>query len=563
MREHLKNLRKALLGLPATGETGFEGLLSATLTEITGVPFRLAGSGSQFGVDGKAAYATDAVCFEAKRYGGNIPRTEILTKVAELSINDKADIDLWILGATSQVRTQLVDDVRAVAAKAGIAVLILDWSKDSLPPLAVALAMSETAVSAFLSTHITAGTLAQEAVAALAAIRNNDGFAGHATRIHSLLQEPTTGAGIAKSANSTWLTGVFSNRRQAKRFLHQALAPADVAAGKPAARDALFLQMKPLLTGMADGRIAAVLGDEGVGKSWLVAQSWLSLTEKPLTVIFSADDFGEHSAPGDLKNLLIDKLMAQTGSHHTEATRHWWRRKLDRWRSCGRRDEPSLVVIIDGLNQRPQTDWGHILDAMNDEIDPIGGRLIVTARSAYYSSRVKRRLLSPIIEVNVPEWTDEERKAILATHGIVDANIRPPVAASLRNPRLLGIALELLKSVQIQELEELTVSRLLFEHMRIQERDMQSPRPAHEFARKLQDHARDILERVGAQQRDDLKVFDGELEAVSDGRFFVPIKGDPTRYSLDEDSLPLALGFVTSSARPFGTIVTWTIHWKR
>lgn len=67
MREHLKNLRKALLGLPATGETGFEGLLSATLTEITGVPFRLAGSGSQFGVDGKAAYAADAVCFEAIR----------------------------------------------------------------------------------------------------------------------------------------------------------------------------------------------------------------------------------------------------------------------------------------------------------------------------------------------------------------------------------------------------------------------------------------------------------------------------------------------------------------
>ena len=543
MRGHIDSLRDALLNLPATGAEGFEGLLSTTLTEITGVPFRLAGSGSQFGVDGKATYAADAVCFEAKRYDGNIPRTEILAKVAELSIEDKGDIDLWILGATSQVRTQLVDDVRDVGQKAGIATLILDWSDDSLPPLGIALAMAETPVSAFLGAHINSPTVASRAIAALAAIRNDDAFAERATRIRSQLLEPTTGVGLAKTANTAWLTEVFSDKRQAKRFLHQALAPGDAAAGKPAARDVLFRQLEPLLTGMPDGKIAALLGGEGVGKSWLIAQSWLSLKEKPLTVIFTADDFGVTSASGDWKSLLIDKLVAQTGGRPTEATRNWWHRKLDRWRSVGKLDAPSLVVIIDGLNQRPQTDWGHVLDAMSVEIDPIGGRLIVTARSAYYSSRVKRRLLSPTIEVNVPEWTDEERKAILAARGIADAQVRPQVAASLRNPRLLGIALELLKSVQIQELEELSVSRLLFEHMRIQERDALSSRPAHEFARTLQDHAREILDRMGGPQQDDLKVFDGELEAVSDGRFFVPIKDDPTRYSLDEDSIPLALGF--------------------
>lgn len=543
MRGHIDSLRDALLKLPATGAEGFEGLLSVTLTEITGIPFRLAGSGSQFGVDGKATYAADAVCFEAKRYDGNIPRTEILAKVAELSIEDKGDIDLWILGATSQVRTQLVDDVRDVGQKAGIATLILDWSGDSLPPLGIALAMSETPVSAFLGAHIDSPTVASRAIAALAAIRNDDAFADRAARIRSLLLEPTTGAGLAKTANAAWLTEVFSDKRQAKRFLHQALAPGDAAAGKPAARDILFRQLEPLLTGMPDGKIAALLGDEGVGKSWLIAQSWLSLKEKPLTIIFTADDFGVTSASDGWKSLLIDKLVAQTGGRPTEATRNWWHRKLDRWRSVGKLDDPSLVVIIDGLNQRPQTDWGHILDAMSVEIEPIGGRLIITARSAYYSSRVKPRLLSPTIDVNVPEWTDEERKAILAARGIADAKVRPQVAASLRNPRLLGIALELLKSVQIQELEELSVSRLLFEHMRIQERDAHSPRPAHEFARTLQDHAREILNRVGGRQQDDIKVFDGALEAVSDGRFFVPIKGDPTRYSLDEDSLPLALGF--------------------
>ena len=39
-----------------------------------------------------------------------------------------------------------------------------------------------------------------------------------------------------------------------------------------------------------------------------------------------------------------------------------------------------------------------------------------------------------------------------------------------------------------------------------------------------------------------LKVFDGALEAVSDGRFFVPLADDRTRYTLAEDGLTLALG---------------------
>lgn len=543
MREHTDNLRNTLLTLPATGAEGFEGLLSATLTKISGVPFRLAGSGSQFGVDGKAAYEDDAVCFEAKRYDGSIPRSEVLTKIAELSIGDKGDIDLWVLGATTQVRAQLVDDLRGLGQKSGIATLTLDWSDDNLPPLAVALAMAEPIASAFLEKHVKLSPFTSKAVAALKAIQEDEGFASHAARIHALLQEPTTGSGLAKHANNAWLIAVFSSKRQARRFLRQPLSPGDKAAGEPAERVALVNQLKPLLTGRPDSKIVAVLGDEGNGKSWLVAQSWLSLKEKPLMIVFTADDFGETSAAGNLTKMLVDKLIAQTSSRHSEAACNWWSRKLDRWRKVGRLDTPSLVVVIDGLNQRPQTDWGQIIDAMSFEIDRIGGRLIITARTAYYANHVRRRLLSPIIEVNVPEWTDTERKAILAARGILEADLRPKVAASLRNPRLLGIALELLQSVQIADLEELSVSRLLFEHMRVRERDAPSPRPAHEFARTLQDHARKILDRVRGQKRDDLKIFDGGLEAVSDGRFFVPVEGDPTRYRLDEDSLTLALGF--------------------
>jgi hypothetical protein len=111
----------------------------------------------------------------------------------------------------------------------------------------------------------------------------------------------------------------------------------------------------------------------------------------------------------------------------------------------------------------------------------------------------------------------------------------------LRNPRLLGIALELFQNSEIRGLEEISVSRLLFEHLRIDERDAPSPEHAHVFAKRLRDDAREILSRLTARQKDDLKVFDANLDAIADGRFYEPVPGDPFRIVLREDSLPLAL----------------------
>lgn len=541
--EHTTNLRGALLDLPATGAGGFEGLLAVTLTKIADLPFRLARSGSQFGVDGKAAYESDGVNFEGKRYDGPIPRTEVLSKIAELSIGDKGDVDLWVLGATTEIGTQLADDVKALGEKNGISTLVLDWSETGLPPLAAALAMAGTAAEDFLKQHVGNCSLVAKVAAALKAIREDDGFAAHVRRIRALLQEPATGAGLAKRANTRWFTDVFSSKQQARRYLRQPLSPGDKTSGTAAPRKALADRIASLLSAKPDGKITAILGDEGNGKSWLFAQSWLSLTDKPLMIVFTADDLSESATEPDVPRLLIEKLIAQTGGHPSDVTSNRWRRRLEQWGRSGAPDLPRLVVVIDGLNQRPRVDWARIIEAVALGLDQIGGRLIVTSRTAYYASQVRRRLYWSSIEIMVPEWTDAERDAILTAHSIQGAGLHVAVASSLRNPRMLGIALELLQRSQIRELEDLSVSRLLFEHMRVHERDAPAQRPAHEFARTLQDHARGILSRLTGQHPEDLEVFDGGLEAVSDGRFFLPLEGDPTRYRLQEDGLTLALGF--------------------
>lgn len=85
VEEQLEVLKTGILSLKAAGPDGFEGLLRIALTNLTSIPFRLAASGLQGGMDGDAAIPGDPVCFEAKRYSCDIHRNDVLVKIADLS----------------------------------------------------------------------------------------------------------------------------------------------------------------------------------------------------------------------------------------------------------------------------------------------------------------------------------------------------------------------------------------------------------------------------------------------------------------------------------------------
>jgi|LQYC01.1.fsa_nt_gi hypothetical protein len=537
--QHVKNLKASLLSLPATGERGFEGLIGATLYEISGVPFRLAGSGSQFGVDGKPTYEGDAICFEGKRYSGAVDRDKVISKIAEVSLTDT---EIWVLGATSQIKSQLADTIQEIGLNNGVFVLILDWSATDLPPFAVALAMGGTRVQEFLKHNIRNKKTLRTALEALEAVRASQDFTPHADRIRAQCSEPTVGWALAQKANIDWMTDAFSSRKQAKTKLGQPLSPGDTRMAVRQ-RKTLTEKLYPYLTTISDEMIVSILGGEGNGKSWIVAQSWLALAHKPLMVFMSPDDFDETAGRNDFRDLLISKLIKQTGDRVTATTRERWHRRLRQWRSRPAKDSPRLIVAIDGINQRPKTDWARIIESFGDELKQFNGLLIITARTQYFQDCVKGRLSVRFVEISVPEWTEAERDEILTGHGIKPSDMYPAVGTVLRNPRLLGIAFELLNKADVTNFEELSVSRLLFEHMRVSERDAPVPQPAREFARKLQKHAQAIISRVKAEQQDDLNVFEDDMGAVADGRFFQTVDNDPTRYSLKDDGLSLALGF--------------------
>ena len=541
--DHLRCLRDALTCLEATGPEGFEGLIGTALSEIAGVPFRLARSGSQFGVDGQSAHARGGIGFECKRYAGQVRRSDIMPKLGDLSVRD-ADLDLWVLCATSPINSQIADDVSRSGERSSISTLILDWTDNGLPPLAVALAAASGKTRDFLRERNGPEGSAARVEAALRAVENDPAFELQAARIREYLRAPTLGMDIARRANAGWLTETFSDRQLARQRLGQPLSPSAPEGGKAHDRGDLVSELLPFLTGSPREEVLWILGGEGNGKSWLFTQAWLSIKEKPLTVILTPNGFAAETAERtDVRELLISALIEQTGEHAGSPDRDKWSKTLDRWRDAPA-DRIRLVVVIDGTNQRPEKDWARISEKFGAALNRRSGQLVMTARTQYFRDRIQRRLGGRARELEVPEWTEQERDGILAAHGIAGANLHPGVATSLRNPRLLGIALELLSGPDIEGLDEISVSRLLFEHIRVSERDAPTPQPAHEFAGRLRKHAEEVIERSRDTPTDDPAVFDcGDLQDVADGRFFQVVEGDPTRYGLHEDGLTLALGF--------------------
>ncbi len=550
----LEHLRAALLALNPTGPKGFEGLLATVLSKISGQDFRLARSGLQNGKDGATfATAKNHISFEAKLYGKKINDNEVLTKITRL-IGSSAPPDVWVLGATVEASTQLLDPMQSAAAKNGIGTLVLDWpSASTVPPLATACALANEEACAFLRDQVGDLDCVQKAEVALAAIRQAEAFRACAAAIVQALQEPSLAEANARTANAKWLEAVLADRPRAKAVFGQALAPKAAGPLRLRQRSTLVEQTHQQLAAAPSRKVVALVGREGCGKSWLVAQTWLELDARPLTIVIPATDLKPVAAHRNLTPLLITKMIEQTDEIDRGLPRERWKRRLMQWKEQPNRTPPRFMLCVDGLNQQPDFDWPRWLDNAVSVIEELGGVLIITARESYFNQRIRSAVHSKIATVSVPEWTEADLKEILAATDIDASKIKPAVLNRLRNPRILGIAFDLLENVEVLGFNELSAERLLFEHIRASARDGNAPELPDEFSKRLAQHAQTIIERVKEQQHDDRLIFDraegpgghtlsADLLAVTAEHFFQTLPEDPTLYTLADDGLSLALG---------------------
>lgn len=224
MTESLTILKEALIALKPERADGFEGFVRITFSAVTGIHFRLAASGLQGGLDGDALLPGDPVCFEAKRYTGKISRNDVLTKIVDLARNNDAPDRLWVLGATKEVSAQLATAVREDGDLHAISTLILDWTVDPLPLLAVAAVAAGGSAIDFLVVNCNGKPSRDQLTKAFSSISKHPEFESLRRKLSSNLVVPVSATARAVEVNKGWRTVSFGSPNMSRERFGQALA---------------------------------------------------------------------------------------------------------------------------------------------------------------------------------------------------------------------------------------------------------------------------------------------------------------------------------------------------
>ncbi len=573
------SLRTSLIRLPPTGEAGFEGLVAVACAHVARTPFRLIGSGRQFGRDAEAVVDGTGILFEAKRYNSPLSYAALSGKLQEALGRSGRRVEVWGVAATVPLDAQDSEDLHEYGEDNGVTVLLLNWAGSS-PPLAVLLSCAREAVIGWCARNapVTMGTIERD----LDEVGGAPSSGATAQALTRELGRATLGLSRARRRNSEWLASRFGDRTRALHDFNQPLAPLDASVRPvPIPRDALERRVRdgvdvwsedaPLLVLTGRGEAGRHLeGDEGVGKTWAIARAWVGMGDpparpRPMLLVMPAHAWidGEEQAPMRLLARLLD---AQTGGSNLPREVERWERRIELWLdpSLAREgDRPTIVVVLDGVNERVGHPWAVLVASLCDLARTRPIRVVVTTRRGYHDRELAPRLGRFATRVEpVDPFSDEDLDAALRAEGRDPASVREPLRAFLRNPRILSVGLSLLDRL---DPDEVGVERLLLEYLRMRQEE-RAPRASHtpeQFAQTLVRHARDLLSRLHGRDSPPLSVqfeerslgdrlglppilapMARDLQDIVDGRFLRIVDARRNRYSFTSEALPLALGLL-------------------
>ena len=545
----LETLKHAILKLDATKEDGFEGFIAALLNEVTGQPFRIASSGTQRGRDGESEFDEGAIYFEAKLRKNSVSKDQIAVKLVDLLADDQGQLDIFIICTTGSISAQHAKDFRNMFEASGITLLILDWNKNTeLPRLATLVTMGSTAAKNFLIKHLNDSNdsaLLDDTLNAIDQLASLPEYESYSEKLLTQLKNASIGLGLAKDANRIWLSEMFSCQKLARQYLGQPLAPLDTSMGFLQPRATLVDRLKHAFTGKTSENVVVVSGVEGTGKSWLIANTWLQSNSPSILVIETSTELRDPEDIVNFEDFVIRKLITQTGGEHNHINERRWRRRLAALRSNPDPTNIRVTVCIDGLNQNSRFPWARLIDGASNYLGRLGGQLVISTRTSHFD-KIKPSIFATIDPVDVPEFSASELDNVLQARNINPLTLNEEVYKTLRNPRILNLAVNLLRFHVIKNMTQLSVGRLLFEYLRSSNQSGSTELSPPEFAKTMSELAGDFISRLEQGNEDDLTIYDvrnhSRLEEVSSGRFFTPVGEDPDQYEIATEGLILALG---------------------
>jgi hypothetical protein len=546
LADALAVIHRFLVDLRDTGANGFEGLVAALMDAATGQRFRLSGSGRQEGQDLRSEPGMgNRTKVEAKHYGkSKLSLRELEGELAQASFAESG-MDLWILAASCRVDDEHAKKLEADACQLHVEVLFLDMGNEGLPRLAALMAAFPQALETWLDLHSIASPRAPLRTA-LNLVRIDPQFGRVLEQITGKLKSTLLGFDDARERAKRRLLSVMADRGNSVAHFNQ-----NVALRAPEARIVDRHGIKGQFrawwnSGSPKSSHVVALGEAGMGKTW-VAMSWLlglaEADEAPLFVPFNASvaPIGEH----DSLEIFLPKLLAEwTQLGDIES----WTGRLRRWFAL-RCAKPIVVLLADGLNERPNIDWPTFFRTLDDSRWRRSVCVVATDRPGHWHPDCAMSGLVGFQEIKIDGYTDSELCQALEGTGVELARIPESLQALIRKPHYCQLVIQHFDEMEREG--DMSVERLIFldnRHRFEQKRGF--PLNSAEFVDLIKDLAvkyrqqsqltRRNIEELLPQRDRDGRIY----QEIIDGGLLVPHGNASTTFGVEPTRLVYGLGML-------------------
>lgn len=205
-----------------------------------------------------------------------------------------------------------------------------------------------------------------------------------------------------------------------------------------------------------------LLGEEGDGKTWAVS-SWIaktiSFTGNQLPVVFisatkvtKATDF-------------ISEMADAMAKANDSISAIEWESRLKLFLTSRVNNLPQIVLIVDGLNERPSLDWRDFFDNYFASRFQKNIALIVTCRNGYWNDHLVKEYTDSVSIWQLSPFNDDELDHALARHHLTRASFSDRVLKLVAKPRYFDMAVRLKDQLE-ESGDDVTIDRLIYEDWR-------------------------------------------------------------------------------------------------
>ena len=457
MHDSIDKLQKVLLAAPSAS---LERLAKCLLGCLLGVPVRIARGGDQRGGDGGVSGAGGRhLIFEARRYREN-SRLDERSIVGEIdqAVNRDPALEAWLLVTTQEVPEQIQQAMVQAGENKGIGTVIIDWLQQPLPKLAVLAARYPQCFEAEIGGghgHLLPDIAAME------------GYDSTLKTIESELNSWAIGYEAIRAASHDWVREIWESPQRASARFGQNIA-GGAADAHYVRRSELIDHLNTWLESASEGRVGALVGLDGVGKTW-AAIDWLRLTldRLPIAVLAPSSALGNSiTTRTDLIRFIAGYLYNILGVR----SETFWEQRVRRLLKRPAGEGPAFLLFFDGLNQRASFDWLRLFQQLQDDLFYQRTLTLMSARTSFFNEDLERlneprALGTPPYRIDVagydltPGGTFDQK---LALASLSRADLPAQLIEYAAVPRLFDLVIRLKETLGAAS--EVTMHRLLWDY---------------------------------------------------------------------------------------------------